>query len=173
MFEGVDLSKVLGGKSELKLEVRNLPDHLRRVFDEHEAWINTNAKQGERGVLIEEDLVGIRLSGRNLSGMILKGTKLTGVDLSKAILMLTDQRFSDLEGANLKEAMLLGTDLRGANLAKADLTGAIFKPIEVVGGDGKPTGRFQKPILDGANMLEAVLTDVDLSTCSTKGAKLS
>ena len=105
--------------------------------------------------------------------MVLKGTKLTGADLSKAILMLTDLRFSNLEGADLKGAVLLGTDMRGANLSKADLTGAIFKPIEVVGGNGKSTGRMQKPILDGANMLEAVLTGVDLSTCSTKDAKLN
>ena len=73
VLDGVDLSKVVGGKGELKIDVRNLPDHLRRVFDEHEAWINSNAKQGERGVLIEEDLVGIRLSVNGGENMYRRG----------------------------------------------------------------------------------------------------
>lgn len=61
--------------------------------------------------LSRRDLLGARLSGRDLRGADLRAALLVG---------------ADLRGADLRRASLLGADLRGADLRGADLTGAIY-----------------------------------------------
>jgi len=87
-------------------------------------------------------LVGVDLSGFNLTGAILTGTNLTGVDLTRA----------NLTGANLTDAILTGVDLTRANLTGANLTGANFTGANLSRAD--LTGAN----LTGANFIGANLT---------------
>jgi uncharacterized protein YjbI with pentapeptide repeats len=170
-LKGVDLKTSHFGGTQVELDLDNFPPHLRRAFREHEQWIVSGGKEGERGALVEEDLSRINLSKRNLSGMLLKNVKLRSANLANSILILSDLSGSDLEGANLQGAMLIGTNLTDSNLTRADFTSAVVKATEVMNARGEPTGRIQKTLLDRANLAHALITGIDLTQCSTEGTK--
>jgi uncharacterized protein YjbI with pentapeptide repeats len=173
-LDGVDLSKSKLDTQNFVIELDNLPLHLRRVFLDHETWLKTNGKEGERGVLVGEALNALNLSGRNLSGMVLKNARLKRANLSRCVLAMTDMSGADLTGANLERAFILGTLLRKANLANANLAGVVLKSVEIVDGGGdKATGKFQKPDLDEASLLGAQVAGLDWSGCSTRNTRFT
>jgi hypothetical protein len=102
--------------------------------------------------LKDADLRKAQLAGANLCKAQLwladlTGADLTGADLDGADLWLVDLRYARLRGATLRGAHLGGANLFGADLYGADLTGA----------------NLRKTILDGANLLQAVVTVQQLS----------
>jgi uncharacterized protein YjbI with pentapeptide repeats len=54
------------------------------------------------------------------------GAKMWEVDLTNAILVRANMRFTDLYAVNLTGANLTGADLRYTNLSGANLTGAFL-----------------------------------------------
>ena len=100
----------------LKLGLANLTPHLRRVFDEHETWIESNGEDGLRGTLIDENLRYIDLAGRDLSAMELRGCELVGADLSRCTMMMTDLANADLRDATLRGAVMLPGSRRHLSL---------------------------------------------------------
>src|SRR5947209_5655038 len=72
---------------------------LRQMLDEHELWVRSGFRQGQRADFTDCDLTGKNLRNRNLSGA----------------------RFKD---AVLRGANLVDTIFHGANLEGADVTGA-------------------------------------------------
>jgi uncharacterized protein YjbI with pentapeptide repeats len=79
---------------------------LKEILDQHQLWISTKGKQGERANLTDADLMGADLMGADLTD-----ADLTGADLRDAILY----------DANLTDANLSGAILRGASLSGAIL----------------------------------------------------
>ena len=121
-------------------------------------WIESGGKHGQRGVLEEEDLSRVDLSGWNLSGMVLRRSNFAGAKLTNCVLMMANLEEVDLHGADLQRAVMLGTALAGADLKKADLSHATVGPIEVMSKDDKPTGRTLRTNLDNARLAGANLT---------------
>ena len=89
---------------------------LKSILDQHQLWIESAGKQGQRAILTGAYLRGANLTGANLTGANLTDANLTNANLSDA----------DLHAANLHAANLEGANLRGANLTRANLTGAIL-----------------------------------------------
>tara|TARA_Y100000294_G_scaffold173037_1_gene188596 strand:+ start:58 stop:1170 length:1113 start_codon:yes stop_codon:yes gene_type:complete len=110
-------------------------DELSKILKEHERWIATDWKGGEKA-----DLSNIDLSGANLSGVRLCEANLCGADLSGADLRETDFFRADLSGADLSEA-----DLRGAMLYNADLSGADLSGADLEGAEGLTDLRSAMP----------------------------
>jgi len=151
----------------VRINPNNLPPYLRRVFTEHEQWVQTGGKKGQRGALSEENLGYLDLSARDLSGIVLKGCNLEGADLSGCGLLFANLTKAILTDASLVKAALSGASLAGADLSRADLTGALLTPIPVRGVDGGDTGRVRMTDLRRAKLEDAMLGGLDLTQCVT------
>ena len=138
---------------------------MRRVFTEHEQWVMTGGKKGQRGSLVEENLGYLDLSHRDLSGIILKGCNLEGADFTKSVLLFANLSKGKLTDAVLSSAALSGASLSGADLSRADLSGALLTPIPVRSAEGSETGRMRKTDLRNALLKDAVLEGLDLTQC--------
>jgi uncharacterized protein YjbI with pentapeptide repeats len=84
---------------------------LTRALQEHQRWIESDARCGSSAVLDGEDL---RPLGRSL-----RDYKFTAVSARRCIAVAANFTGMELQGANFEEA-----DLRGANFEGADLRGA-------------------------------------------------
>lgn len=103
----------------MKRLIQYTQNELNEILTEHDLYLRTDGKEGQRADLSNANLSGVNLSEADLSnaylsGAILAGADLTGADLSKA----------NLCEANLCEADLYSADLRYANLRCVDLSGA-------------------------------------------------
>ena len=107
-------------KKKTKRMRRITAGELSKILKEHERWIATDWKEGEKA-----DLSNVDLSGANLSGIRLCEANLCSADLSSADLRKTDFFSADLSEADLSEA-----DLRGAMLYAADLSGACLEGVK-------------------------------------------
>lgn len=85
-------------------------------------FVETNPYENIK--LIGVDLSGIDLSNKNLSGIDLTNTNLTGANLSGANLSGSILKYTDFTNANLKNADLNHSDLENADLYNADLENA-------------------------------------------------
>lgn len=98
------------------------------------------------------NLTGIDLSSANLEGAYLRGSDLSDADLSEANLQNVNLKGADLSGALLSNANLKGADLQKVSLALANLSGAN---------------------LSNANLKEANLSNANLSDTNLSNANLS
>ena len=123
----------------VEINGRNLAD----ILDDHQAWLGSGFRDGERAVLAGADLRAVNLAGCDLRQADLTGAGLTGADLARAKL-----NGARLRGTNLRNAVLNGaaltddadpasiadsplfgptpTDMRGADVGGADLTIALL-----------------------------------------------
>jgi uncharacterized protein YjbI with pentapeptide repeats len=74
--------------------------------------------------LAQADLRGAHLARANLVGARLRGANLAGADLRGARLIAADLRTAELSGAHLDGALLILADLRGARMHETVLSGA-------------------------------------------------
>jgi hypothetical protein len=130
---------------------------LKTILEQHELWLVSNEKEGNRA-----DLSGANLTSSDLSGANLTSSDLTGADLSDADLFGADLTGANLSGANLTCAHLTRADLTdanltGANLRRADLRGADLRFANLRGADLTCTN------LTCVNLYGADLTRADLS----------
>lgn len=108
------------------------------------------------------DLVGADLSGAFLESVCLDGADLRRADLRGAVLAHASLRGAKLDGAQLAGANLGRSQLAGASAVKAALAGA-----ELMGAD--LTGAVLRGAdLRGVSLLQAKLTDADLSEIETE-----
>ena len=119
---------------------------LNKILKEHQIWLDTNTKNGERA---------------NLSFSDLRGTNLRGADLRCADLSCVDLRRADLGGTNLRGVNLSFADLRGANLRGADLRCADLSCVDLRRAD-----------LGGTNLRGVNLSFADLRGANLRGANL-
>ena len=172
----MDLSRCKIGQTGLAgaaITLANMPVHLQRTFNDHTLWITSNGKDGGRGVLIAEELAFVDLSKRNLSGMVLRECKLRGANLSGTMLAYTDLSGADLDGANLEGALLVGTNLKGARLTNANLAKVVVKSLPMLANAFGTRAHSVLTCLDGAILVNTSLDGIDLSQCTTAGAKFS
>jgi hypothetical protein len=86
--------------------MREITDgELNKILEEHERWIDTDKKEGEKADLNGAELIGAELREANLSG-------------------------AKLIGADLRKADLIGACLEGADLYRADLSEVLGLNIE-------------------------------------------
>lgn len=117
-------------------------------------------------------IVGVFLSGINLSHVDLISTYLVGANLSHANLTETSLSMAylsgaNLSGSNLSGAYLTGANLSGANLSYANLTRANLHSTDLFRAD------LRYANLTDTNLRSADLSGADLSSANLKGANLS
>jgi len=129
---------------------------LKEILEQHQLWVSTKGKQGERANLTDANLTGANLYDANLRDANLTRAILTGADLYRAILRGADLRGANLSGADLTGADLTGANLTGANLtgAGANLRGANLSYANLEGAD------LEGADLEGANLRGAILPDI-------------
>jgi pentapeptide repeat protein len=102
---------------------------LEEILQQHELWVNSGGKEGNRA-----DLSCANLEGADLAGANLQGADLQKANLKKAVLSLADLRNALLFQANLEEADLLGAELQGASLQNAILVTATGLSVQQFAG---------------------------------------
>jgi hypothetical protein len=130
---------------------------------------------------IRLDLIGVNLTGADLSRARLAEANLFGADLSGARFRFTDLVDADLSGsdltrarlfyANITDADLHGALLTGAELAGAHLVGAILAGADLTGAS-LYGANLERAVLHGANLTGANLTDVTVTDAQLDGAQL-
>ena len=136
--------------------------------------------------------LGIKLRGRNLSGVDLSYAHMAGADLQDSDLSDVNFYAADLSqsklnganftGANLKRADLRFADLRQANLAgvslnRLDMEGVLLNETQLIGVDLNlawlENARLVKADLREANLSKAYLGGADLTKADLRGANLA
>src|SRR6476620_7167888 len=107
------------------------PDEIERILAEHRLYLETEYHQGHRANFSSADLTGRDFSGLNLRGIkldraVLNGADFTGAHLQSANLVgaLAEQACfdrADLARARLSGANLVSSSLEDACLAKAEM----------------------------------------------------
>ena len=126
-------------------------EELKQILEQHELWLKSNRKQGERA----------NLEGANLDRINLKGANLKKANLERVSLKWADLENANLEGANLKGASLEWANFQWANLAGANLAGA-----------NSTMAKFIMASLAMANLTMADFTMADFTIASLTGANL-
>ena len=140
---------------------------LNKILKEHQIWLDTNTKNGERANLSFSDLRGTNLRGADLRCADLRGADLRGTDLSCVDLRRADLGGTNLRGVNLSFADLRGANLRGANLSFSDSGGANLISANLEGAD------LRGADLRGADLGHADLRCANLGGTNLRGADLS
>lgn len=132
--------------------------------------------------LYKTNMVGVDLSGANLSGASLERVDFQGVDLNCADLSNVDFEGAILSGANLQKAnlsnaCLVTTILERANMTKANLEEAklnsAFLMHANLSGANLRKSNLSRAFLRGADLKGADLTEADLHVANFWAADLS
>jgi uncharacterized protein YjbI with pentapeptide repeats len=96
---------------------------------------------------LQDNLIGIDLSGRDLAGF-----HLAGKDLRNAVLRGANLQRANLSGARLDHAVLVGADFRGAKLDETPLypSKTLYPSADLVPGPILPDAVLQGVSLTGA-----------------------
>ena len=132
-------------------------EELKRILADHNAWLLSDGKNGQRANLQDAGLSSANLKGAGLCDANLKGAGLILANLQGAV----------LSGAQLQGAHLAHADLRGAHLHAANIEGADLDSANLQGA------QLQVANLEGANLASANLKGADLREANLKGADLS
>ena len=130
-----------------------------------------------RGIdLADKDIAGTILRGADLTDANLAGVSLTGRDLTGTILRNTDLTDKDLAGTILRGADLTDANLAGVSLAYKDLTGTILTGADLTGAvlpSGYLSGKnFQGTIFNGVDLSGKDLSNSDFSYADFAGTNL-
>jgi hypothetical protein len=119
------------------------PNEIERMLTEHRLYLETEYHQGHRANFSSADLTGRDFSGLNLRGVkmdraVLRGAYFTGAHLQSAnligaILQAACLDRADLSGARLSGANLVSASLENACLAKADMEFALMANVVLRG----------------------------------------
>lgn len=152
---------------------------LPKMLNDHERWVLSDGRDGQRLDIDLADLTGADLSGRDLSGIRLQRCNLSGADFRRARLTMADLAYCCLIQADLSGADLSGCVLRRAQLRSANLQGAILDNVPIAGNPDRPwPTNLQYARLAGADFRcrsarGANLRDIDLSNAQFDSAILS
>ena len=97
---------------------------LKNILDQHQLWIESVGKLGNRANLTGADLIRANLEGANLTDANLTDANLTDAKLTRANLTRANLTRANLTRANLTCANIENANLQGANLEAAILTDA-------------------------------------------------
>ena len=149
-------------------------DEIEQMLASHRLYLRTEYHEGHRANFSSADLTGRDFSGLNLRGIkmdraVLRGADFTGAHLESANLIgaiLEQARFdrADLSRARLSGANLVSASLENARLAKADMEFSLM-------GDALLQGAcLCEADMSGAQLDGAVLCRADLRTANLRGA---
>ena len=138
---------------------------------------SVNAIGGPSMALINADLRGTVLVGKDLTNATLTGSNLQGVDLRTTTFWYTtltnaDLRGANLTGVNLNESYLIGANFAGATLANASLTGR-FTNANFSGQDMRAVGSVNFQYFSGTNLSNANLAGMTVRYSGFSGANFS
>jgi uncharacterized protein YjbI with pentapeptide repeats len=128
---------------------------LSEILERHRKWLVGEAG-GQRAVLSGTDLIGMDLSG---------------VDLSQSQMIGADMRYTNLTKAKLFGANMYGTNLSGAEMARADIRLANLSRASLIEVD-MHKANLQNADMRRADMSRASLLSVDLSGANLAEANL-
>src|ERR1700747_1808630 len=100
------------------------PDQIERMLTKHRLYLETEYHQGHRANFSSADLTGRDFSGLNLRGIKMDRALLSGADFSGAHLQAANLVGAIAERACLDRADLSRARLSGANLVSASLESA-------------------------------------------------
>ena len=100
------------------------PDEIERLLAEHRLYLESEYHEGHRANFASADLTGRDFSGLNLRGIKMDRAVLRGANFSRAHL-----QSANLIGAILQEARFDRADLSGARLSGANLVSASLEPV--------------------------------------------
>ncbi|MGC4982181.1 serine/threonine-protein kinase [Streptomyces sp. DT193] len=153
-------------------ELRHLVEELAHLPGGLLAHIDLSGLNLDGAVLIQGKLAGARLTGTQLSFVLMPSADLREANLVGADLAGTYLGSADLAGTDLSDAQLYTTHLTEANLAGAHLTGANL--VAAVLSDADLSGAdLRGAVLHGASLREAQLRGADLSGADLRGADLA
>ena len=106
-------------------------EQINKTCKEHEKWLASGGKEGERADFQNADLKNARLNGVNLEKANLNGARLNGAflnsaNLKEASLERADLRFIRAMNATFDGASLKYADFRGARLTSSTFEGAVL-----------------------------------------------
>src|ERR1700730_13000819 len=132
------------------------PDEIERMLAEHWLYLETEYHQGHRANFSSADLTGRDFSGLNLRGIKMDRALLSGADFTGAHL-----QSANLIGTILQEACFDGADLSRARLSGANLVSASFE-----------NACLAKAEMEFALMANAMLQGACLREADMSGAQL-
>ena len=106
---------------------------LSAILKEHQLWLDSRGKNGERADLSNKSLQFANLAEANLARANLARANLRRANLRRANLHRADLHGADLEGVDLRRANLSAANLMRANLEGADLEGVYFRNAKLEG----------------------------------------
>ena len=141
-------------------------EELKVILEDHQKWIQSRGKEGEKASFYRTDLAGVDLQDSNLQGANFIDANLEGTNFINA--NLKEANFSR---ANLKNAILRAADLEGAllsytNLQEASLQDAGLQEADLNNADLKRANLFsanlQRANFTGAHLKETILSNINI-----------
>ena len=149
---------------------------LQKILNDHQRWLGTAHREGERADLSGAKLKKAVLPNRNLSEALLTDSDLSYVDLTGALLSKTALRGANLTCASLKGAQLEEVDLTGIDLTHTIISNAVFNYAILVGvslkGSVLGNTRFNSTNLSGADLSGADLANAEIAGSDLRNANL-
>lgn len=132
--------------------------------------VAANAAKG--GVFVEQNLMGLDLSGLDLRKVVFVRANLTDTNLAHAQLDGADLSGAQMQRANLNHASLVDATGQEADAFQADFSGADLSRASFAGANLRKT-KFEGAKLDDADLTKASLAQADLSRASFAGAEMA
>jgi uncharacterized protein YjbI with pentapeptide repeats len=105
------------------------PDEIERILAEHRLYLETEYHEGHRANFSSADLTGRNFSGLNLRGIKMDRAVLRGADFTAAHLQSANLVGAILQQACFDHADLSRARLSGANLVSASLESACLAKV--------------------------------------------
>ncbi len=182
------------------LRFREIPPDLQKVLNEHQEYIKTGGKKGQKADLRKADLRNLDLTAVNLCGANLQGAIFQGAHLKQADFRETNLLFTNFSGATgldkiqlrLTKTWILAfyddetlaqlelpvhhnTAIVEKNFIKVELKGANLREADLQGADltgaNLQNADLTNANLQGANLLETNLRDANLNNADLTGAQ--
>ena len=148
----------------MEKEYRKLTEEqINKTCKEHEKWLASGGKEGERADFQNADLKNARLNGVNLEKANLDGARLNGAFLNSANLKEASLERADLRFVRAMNAAFDGASLKYVDFRGARLTSSTFKDARLA------SANFENARLGHANFAGATLWDANFAYASIGG----
>ncbi len=147
-------------------------EDLAEIVRQHELWISSGEKEGQRANLTGAHLSGADLSNANLRGAFLQGVILDDANLKDAVLIHADLRDAQIRRSDLSGANLLLADFSGADLSHSNLSHTTQHGEHEL-GHVRQGPRFTDANLYQTNMQGAACIRSDFTGATLTEAKLT
>lgn len=126
-------------KQEEKHSYKKPSPEIQKILEDHEKWLD-DPDTGKQADLSGKDLSGLDLKGAYLSEADLENTNLKGANLEGAEFDSCNLKDADFSGANLKNASFHDADTEDADFSGANLKGVKGLKVETETSGGSRLG---------------------------------